>query len=348
MSLRSDQVPLRAVGLVSDQVRRGCVGLVSDRARGGRIGSVGARVGPARALPQMLRERVTAVDSDGFDQLLGRQPLRDRGGVRAGKPGDRLELREARFPFPTDEGERARLLVREMRPETRLKQDLFLGQESFLEEGQLKGFPRLVVLDDRRNAAEPPPVAENGADAGPGLLAQTDAAEGGHDPGVANLPLAGFHEFFGRHEGVARIPQRRAVVEEPDRRLARVVGVVLVDQQVDRGFPEGDVIRRSILPPQRFRVDGEGLFRTLHVAAHKRLPGLYEVGLDHQPVGPSFLRQVLRPVAAAPLQVDDRTGQYLAKRGIRAEQKDRRACRRRPAIDFDDQAPMAKELHMCQ
>ena len=83
----------------------------------------------------MLRERVASAGADGFDQSLGHQPLRDGGGVRPEKPGDRPELRSGCFSFPTDEGERTRLLIREVHTDTCLKQDLFLRQELLFEEG---------------------------------------------------------------------------------------------------------------------------------------------------------------------------------------------------------------------
>ena len=209
-------------------------------------------------------------------------------------------------------------------------------------------FPRPVVLDDRRNAPEPAPTLEDGPDAGPGLFAQAYAAESADDPGVADLLLSRIQEFLGRCERVARIPQQRAVVEEPDRRLAGVIGVVLVDQQIDRGLPEGNVIRRPVDPLQCLRVDGKGFLGALQIVLHERSPGLHEVGLDHQPVGPAFLLQFFRPVAAAPLAVHDRTRLHMAERRVCAKQEDRGARRQQPAAGFDDQAPVVEELRVRQ
>ena len=95
-----------------------------------------------------------------------------------------------------------------------------------------------------------------------------------NDSGIADIPLAGFEELgVGRRVGIAGVPQLCAVVKEPDHCLTGVIGIILVDQQVDRGLPEGDVVRRTVFPLQGLGIDGEGLLSALHIAVHERLPG---------------------------------------------------------------------------
>ena len=103
----------------------------------------------------MLRKRVAAADSNGINQLLGRQPLRDLCSFLCRQSRHRLELREFRFSFLTNKGECSGLGFFEVNTKAGLEQLLLLGQEILLEEDQFKGFPRLIVLDNRRNASEP-------------------------------------------------------------------------------------------------------------------------------------------------------------------------------------------------
>ena len=191
------------------------------------------------------------------------QTLQNRLYAGAGKTRDGAHVARTQPAFAAGKGESPGLGLAKANTEAGLEQTLLFGQELLLEEGQLECLPRPVVLDDRRNAPESPPTVEDGPDAGPGLFAQTYAAEGADDPGVTEILLSGVQELLGRCESVARIPQQRAVVEEPDRRLAGVIGIVLVDQQIDRGLPEGNVIRRPVDPLQCLRIDGKRLLGAL-------------------------------------------------------------------------------------
>ena len=126
------------------------------------------------------------------------------------------------------------------------------------------------------------------------------------------------------------------------------IGVVLVDQQVDHPLSEGDVVRRPVVPLQRPGIDGKRFLCTLQVTADERPPGLHEVGLDHQPVGPALLGEFLRPVPAAPLPVHDGTRQQLTECGLRAEQQHRCARRPQPIAGLDDESPMVQEFQVGQ
>ena len=104
-------------------------------------------------------------------------------------PATARTSREGQPALPADEGEGPGPGLVEVNPENRLEPELFLGQQLLVRQGQFEGFPRPVVVDDRGHAPEPLPIAEDRANAGSGLLAQTDAAECGDDPRVADLFL---------------------------------------------------------------------------------------------------------------------------------------------------------------
>ena len=80
----------------------------------------------------------------------------------------------------------------EANAQLRLEPELILGKKLLFEESQRESLSQPVIFDDRRHVSKLPPVAEYGADARSGLLAQADATECGDDSGIANLLLAGF------------------------------------------------------------------------------------------------------------------------------------------------------------
>ena len=89
------------------------------------------------------------------------------------------------------------------------------------------------------------------------------------------------------------------------------VGRTIKGVKDHRGLPERDVVRRTVFPLQGLHIDEEGPFCASKITIQERLPGFHEVRLDHQPVGPTLVGQLLRPVTAVPLSVHHRAGQHL-------------------------------------
>ena len=99
----------------------------------------------------------------------------------------------------------------------------------------------------------------------------------------------------------------------PDHGLARVVGIVLVEQEVDHGLPKGAVVRGRIVALQRRWIHAKGMFRDAWIpVVHKAPPGPHEVLLENQAVEPAFDGVGFVPRQAVALAVDDRARQDLA------------------------------------
>ena len=125
------------------------------------------------------------------NETLDRQTLKDRQRIGPGEPGDGAHVVWAQPALATGEGKGLGFGLIQMNTEACLEQNLLPGQELLVDESEPKYLARPVAVDDRRNVPQPSPVAENGANAGPGLLTQADPAEGGNNLGVADLLLAG-------------------------------------------------------------------------------------------------------------------------------------------------------------
>ena len=65
------------------------------------------------------------------------------------------------------------------------------------------------------------------------------------------------------------------------------ISVILVDQQVDRGFPEANIIRRLIMPAEGCRVDIKRPISVLHVTVDNCQPGLDDVVFRHDAIIPT-------------------------------------------------------------
>ncbi len=308
-SLCSGQVVGICVSLCSGHVPTPGLDLVSDQARCCGLSFVSVRIGRVEPSPKMLGEAEDRCvgATHGRNETLDCQLLENRPRGGTGETCDHAYVERTDPTLAADEGEGAGFRFVQMNPQACLEEELLLGQEFFLEEGHPKRLPRPVVVDDGWHAPELPPVAIDGAHAGARLFAQPDAPKGADDPRVANLPITGFEEFFGRRVGITGVPERRSILEEADHWRACMVGVVLVYQQVDRRLSEGDVVRWAVLAPQCRGVHEERRLGALQVAVHERFPRADEIGLDYQPVRPAFVRRILRPA-----MLRDREGSALA------------------------------------
>ena len=144
-----------------------------------------------------------------------------------------LDLRKRDRLFPAAGSKYSCLFISELYPETGLEKNLLLRQKLFFFQDEFKAFMRLDVSDGGWNVAQLLPVSEDVAQAPSGILAQADASEGGHDPGIANLLFAGFEQVGIGGKGITGIPENSLVGIVANIRLAGVIGVILVDAQVD-------------------------------------------------------------------------------------------------------------------
>ena len=333
VSLRFDLVSDH-VDLVSDHVD-----LVSDHVAAPLADLV------TRRTVEGLDEAVRHAFRGRPQQSLNDQRVQRLPGLGAGPAGNRLRVRDRRAATPAREGEQPRPRLVQPHAEPRLQPALLLVQQLLAHEVQLERLLRPVVRNLRRNVAEPLPAPEDGAHPGARLLTEANPAERVDDGRVAHLLLGRVQQFVGGGEGVARIPEHRPVPEEADRRLAAPVAVVLVDQQVDRGFPEGNVIGRIVVPLQRLRVQTEGVFRVLREALRENEPRLNQVLLDHDAVEPALVRGPGVVLGGDELAVDDRPPQRSAQVARTAEQQDRRPDGDEPLAPLDDESPLVEELH---
>ena len=108
------------------------------------------------------------------------------------------------------------------------------------------------------------------------------------------------------------VPESGLIAEESDRRLPSVVAVVLVDEQIDGGLTERDVVRRIIVSPQRCRIHAERMRGMLHIAGGQRQPCLDEILLGYDAVGPSPVGRPGVRSGVDELAINDRPRQYPA------------------------------------
>ena len=311
--LGSTQVPRWVIDSGSTQVGRRSIRLVSDQPRHRRVDLDANFVGPAEALFQMLREHVKTVGPAGLDQPLSRKPLRDRGGILSGKPGDCFELPKARLSLPTDEGECARLIVGEGFPERCLENTLLFREQFLLEQGDLEPLSALVVQDLRRHVPQLLPVPKYIPQTPTGVFTQADSAERGYDSGVAKLLLAGLDQILHRSERISGIPENGPVGIMSYPGLARMIRIVLVNQKVDHGFSIGEVVRRRVVTLQRHGVDTERVLREPHIPVDQSTPSSNQVFIQNRAIYPPSSGIRLSVGKRETLAVDDRAGKQLPK-----------------------------------
>ena len=89
----------------------------------------------------------------------------------------------------------------------RLEEPLILGQQRLLQEQKLESLLGFVVVNNRRDVPKLPPIADDGAYARPGLVAQTDSAESAHDRRIAHLLFGGLQQLIHTRKRIAGIPE---------------------------------------------------------------------------------------------------------------------------------------------
>src|SRR5262249_6592111 len=142
-------------------------------------------------------------------------------------------------------------LFAETDAEARLEEKLLLGKKALIDEMKGKRLPSLVIFDHRRHVAKSLPRPTDNPNPGSCFFIQTNTAKRSDNSGVAKGLRSRFEEFVWVGERITRILENRPVLVEVDGRLPVMVGVVLVNQEVDYGFPEGKIIGRRVLTAKR-------------------------------------------------------------------------------------------------
>ena len=180
----------------------------------------------------------------------------------------------------------------------------------------------------------------------PGSISCSRDAKDGDNAGVANRLFARVDQLLPRCEGIAGVEELGLVAEEADRRAARLLAEVLVNQQVDGGLPEGHIVGRVVRAAQAARVDREGVLGMSAVKGDQRLPGFEEVFFRHrrETVCPARLGGIVRFGFPIDLEVDNRPLQDLPECGIGAEDQNAGPGRKQPVLLLGDTGHLLQEL----
>src|ERR1700761_2280912 len=103
---------------------------------------------------------------------------------------------------------------------------------------------RWAVRDHRWDTAQRTLVGKDVADTGIGLLADSNAGEHGPQAIVANRFVSGFEKLLTADKRRTGIPKLVFIGKQSDAGFARVVAVVLMDEEIQNGFAKGEIIRR--------------------------------------------------------------------------------------------------------
>ena len=230
-----------------------------------------------------------------------------------------------------------------MRAQIGLRQKLGFGDEFFLAQAQAEALFGLVVLDFRRQVAQLAPAIKDGAHAGAALVGQANAAEGADDAGVAHFLVAGVEQLLARGKGVTGVEKFGLVTEEADDRHAGGVAKVLMDEQVDGGFAEGDVVWRVVVAAHRGHVHAERTLAVAEVELDDGLPRLDEVVFHGDAVGPADGGVVLGAGIAVELHVHRHAWQHLADIFAAAQHEDGGTGGTQHAALLNQEAPVTQE-----
>ena len=147
------------------------------------------------------------------------------------------------------------------------------------------------------------------------LFAHGNATQGHRNGGVARFLLARLHQAISAAENVAGVPQADAVREKLNDRLARMITVILMNQQVDRCLAENPETGRGIAAFQCDRVNV--LERPGHeekIFGEQLLPALEDVAFADQTVNPARLRHFILAAVAQESYIENRARQQIAHR----------------------------------
>ena len=304
----------------------------------------------AQALPEMLCQHVTFVRRRSARPTPVLPSGQATATFSARQPSDRFELGQGRLTIPADERERARLLVSEMYAELRLEQALPFRQQLLLEQDELEThfrplsfvirggtFPSCCQF--RKTSRSPHPAFSLSRFCGrrsrfgdcepPSRRARAARSVGG--------------------EGVAGIPEYGLVGVVTYRGFRPLIGIVLVNEQVDERFAVGEVVGRRIVTLERLRSrSGTDVRQTVRTSRS----GLSRLRIRFSS---STVRSIQRGPAIGfvtrkreALTIDDRARQQLPKRSIASEQQDGRSGRCSPAISFDKEPHLVEEIQIRQ
>src|SRR5205823_1047642 len=137
-------------------------------------------------------------------------------------------------------------------------------------------------------------VGKDVADAGVGLLADANAGEHGTQAGVTNRFVSGFEKLLTADKRRTWIPKMRLIGKQSDVGFARVIAVVLMDEEIQDSFAKSEVIRRSAFALHRGVVEFEPTFgETRLIDFHDTLPGFKDVAFGERfdAFIPALLRQ---------------------------------------------------------
>ena len=282
----------------------------------------------------------------GLQHALQLKGFQYRGRLRADPPRDGFRVNARHPPFAADVRKHPRFRVLQAQAQAGLHQTLLLAQQDFPRKAHLERLARLVVVDHRRHMAQRLPVAEDRPDAGAGLFAQAQPAECGHDVGIAHFLGAGFEKRFRRRKGVAWIPKLHPIAEQANAGVAVLVAIVLMQQQVDRRLPKGNVVRRVVVAAKRCWIDAKRAFGAQHVALGKHEPRLHQVLFDHDAIAPTQIGRPSIERGVDELPIHHRPSQKLAHVARASEHQHRRSRGRQSPVPLDGEAPLVQKLHI--
>jgi len=135
--------------------------------------------------------------------------------------------------------------------------------------------------------------------AGASLLAHGNAPHGCNNARIPHFLFTGLQKPGIVSKNISRIPELNAIPEKFDYRLAGMVAIILVDEQIHGSLPENPKSWGIIAPSQCVGIDiPEWLWHEEAILADQLRPRLNNVFFAHSPVNPpGFGQPVLRRIS---------------------------------------------------
>ena len=156
-------------------------------------------------------------------------------------------INKGQFLLTASKGKDLCLHLAQVHSQAGLKEPLLLGQQLLLEQSQFKRLVGFAVGDDWRDMTQLLPIVEDRTHPSSSLVTQTNASESTDNSWITDLLFGRLQKLICCGKSIAWIPEDSAVPKELNDRFPSVITKILMDQEVDSCFAEGDVVRGVVV-----------------------------------------------------------------------------------------------------